>query len=88
MTDRRSDATPRPRYLDEAHLIDTDVILRRIDRGSDNYPYAVRALHRLIERKCPLFIAPQTLYETWAVCTRPSSDNGIGMSIDETTGTC
>lgn len=41
---------------------------------------AINVLHAAGEELC---VVPQNLYEFWAVATRPTASNGLGLSIAE-----
>ena len=62
-------------------LVDTNVLLRRLEPGHDHYRAAVAAISRLIERGETLHIAAQSIAEFWAVATRPPAQNGLGLDI-------
>ena len=64
-------------------LVDTNVLLRRIDRASTQHQAALDAVPRLIERGDELFLVPQVLAEFWFVATRPVGErhNGLGLSF-------
>ena len=54
-------------------LVDTNVLLRLLQRG-DSYHQAIRvALHTLWQRGEQLCFTPQNLVEFWCVCTPPVS---------------
>ena len=66
------------------YLADTNILLRLLQRSDPEHSLvraAVRALHRRGERIC---FAPQNLVEFWRVCTRPTSANGFGLTVEET----
>jgi predicted nucleic acid-binding protein len=62
--------------------VDTNVLLRSIDEGHVAQPIAHKALLALRDRGETLSIFPQNLVEFWAVATRPSANNGLGLSVD------
>jgi len=64
-------------------LIDTNILLRSVQPSHPMYAQAVRALEVLMKRKEALFIALQNVAEFWNAATRPSVDNGLGLTIDE-----
>jgi predicted nucleic acid-binding protein len=70
-----------PRYL-----IDTNVLLRTVDRLSTQQPLALKAIASLKENNCDLLIAPQVLMEFWSVATRPLAVNGLGWSVETVRG--
>lgn len=59
---------------------DTNVLLRSVHTSAPHYPIVENALARLRSRPETLCIAPQNLVEFWSVATRPSGENGLGMS--------
>jgi predicted nucleic acid-binding protein len=62
-------------------LIDTNTLLRTLQRRHPQYDVAVRALEVLPGRGRRLHIAPQNLVELWVVATRPVDQNGSGLSV-------
>ena len=62
-------------------LVDTNVLLRRLEPGHDHYRAAVAAISRLIESGETVHIAAQSIAEFWAVATRPPAQNGLGLDI-------
>jgi predicted nucleic acid-binding protein len=62
-------------------LVDTNVLLRQLEPAHDHHPAAVAATSRLIERGETLHIAAQSIAEFWAVATRPSAQNGLGLDV-------
>src|SRR5262245_12176679 len=66
------------------YLVDTNVLLRLLQRG-DSFHQAIRvALHTLRQRGEQLCFTPQNLVEFWCVCTRPTTANGFGLTVVET----
>lgn len=65
-------------------LIDTNVLLRAIDRNHPHSGLVRRSLIMLRRQGIELFFTPQNLIEFWAVATRPVDSNGLGMSVDWT----
>ena len=61
--------------------VDTNVLLRTTDVGDAAQPVAEAALIALRRSGESLSIFPQNLIEFWAVATRPSANNGLGLSI-------
>ena len=61
-------------------LLDANILLRLADINDPSHPATQEAIrtHSLLQ---PLVIAPQSLFEFWAVATRAQSVNGLGMSI-------
>src|SRR5437879_316798 len=62
-------------------LIDTNVLLRGLDRNHPMCRVVRRALIVLRRQDDQLCLAVQNLIEFWAVATRPVDSNGLGMSI-------
>jgi predicted nucleic acid-binding protein len=60
-------------------LADTNILLRSIHPQHPHYVAAKNALNAL-RRNEALCIAPQNLVEFWAVATRPSNENGLGLT--------
>jgi predicted nucleic acid-binding protein len=60
-------------------LVDTNVLLRRIEPLHDHHRHAVDATARLIESAEPVHVTPQNIIEFWAVATRPAARNGLGL---------
>jgi predicted nucleic acid-binding protein len=66
-----------------ATLADTNILLRSLNTD-DPYSRAVnRALSILRLRNESLVIAPQNLIEFWAVATRSTKENGLGLTTAE-----
>src|SRR5207247_626795 len=65
-------------------LLDTNVLLRALDRQHPMYRVARRAIIALRRQNYRLFLTTQNLIEFWAVATRPVDANGLGMSIQWT----
>jgi predicted nucleic acid-binding protein len=61
-------------------LLDTNILLRLIDRRAQQHSGAVDAVKRLESAGHELHVVPQVLYEFWVVATRPADQNGFGMS--------
>lgn len=64
--------------------VDTNVLLRSIDTGHPAQPLAQDALIQLRQEGQSLSVFPQNLIEFWAVATRPTAQNGLGLSVAET----
>lgn len=67
----------------QAHLLDTNILLRLSKRDSPEYPLVRGALKALHSRGAPLCYTPQNVGEFWNVSTRPIERNGYGLSILE-----
>jgi predicted nucleic acid-binding protein len=61
-------------------LVDTNILVRRVNRKDPSYGDARRALNLLRDRGDQLCIFPQVVVEFWSVCTRPLQRNGLGLS--------
>ena len=64
-------------------LVDTNVLLRRIQTAHPQYAAARAALTALRQQGETLCITPQNLVEFWSVATRPREVNGLGMAPTE-----
>jgi predicted nucleic acid-binding protein len=62
-------------------LLDTNILLRALDRHHQQYRTVRRAIIVLRRQGHGLFLTSQNLIEFWAVATRPVDSNGLGMSI-------
>ena len=62
------------------YLVDTNVLLRRVEVGHPLYVRARQALHDLTVAGDVLWVAAQNLIEFWAVATRPLTANGLGLT--------
>jgi predicted nucleic acid-binding protein len=67
-----------------SYLVDTNVLLRSVQKTHPMQLDSTRAIELLIYRGEILSVIPQNLIEFWAVATRPTLNNGLGMSVDET----
>ena len=67
-----------------AYLLDTNVVLRLIDRNDPDHTLCQQAVERLIQQQHEPCLAPQVLVEFWVVATRPMENNGFGWSPVET----
>lgn len=68
-----------------SYLVDTNVLLRLVQKNHPMRPDARRALVTLRRRGEELCITPQNIIEFWAVATRPLDKNGLGLTVDEAT---
>ncbi len=66
-----------------SYLVDTNVLLRLAQPRNPHQREAARALRIFRDQAEPLVIIPQNLIEFWAVATRPSAYNGLGLTVDE-----
>ena len=63
-----------------SYLIDTNVILRRLQPAHPMSGQAAQALRSLHARGESLCVIPQNVIEFWGVATRPSTMNGLGLT--------
>lgn len=69
----------------KAYLVDTNVLLRAIQRQNLQLRVLAReTIKKLYRRGDSLFVCPQNLIELWNVSTRPVNVNGLGLSVGET----
>jgi predicted nucleic acid-binding protein len=61
-------------------LVDTNVLLRRTQPAAPQYDAAVESVRRLIASAEPIYYTLQNIAEFWSVLTRPSANNGMGVS--------
>src|ERR1051325_5338630 len=66
-----------------SYLVDTNVLLRLVQKNHPMRPDARRALVTLRRQGEELCIIPQNIIEFWAVATRPLGKNGLGLTVDE-----
>jgi predicted nucleic acid-binding protein len=62
-------------------LLDTNVLLRGLDRNHSMYRVVRRAMIVLRRQDNRLFLTSQNMIEFWVVATRPVDSNGLGMSV-------
>jgi predicted nucleic acid-binding protein len=65
-------------------LIDTNVLLRCVQKNHPLCRVARQALVSLLRTEHSLHLTPQNIAEFWNVCTRPVDVNGLGLSIEGT----
>ena len=65
-------------------LVDTNVLVRAVERAHPLLRIARDSLRHLYEQGDEFFITPQNISEFWNVCTRPAKMNGLGNSIEAT----
>src|SRR5216683_1711516 len=61
-------------------LVDTNILTRSIHKADPMHQLAIDAVDGLRQKGEQLCVVPQNLYEFWVVCTRPISQNGLGMT--------
>jgi predicted nucleic acid-binding protein len=62
------------------YLIDTNLLVRAVDRKDPECRTARDVLKKLIGNQHALYILPQITAEFWVVCTRPRKKNGLGYT--------
>jgi len=67
-----------------SYLLDTNVVLRLIDREDPQHKVCRVAVDTLIEREDEICLAPQVLVEFWVAATRPRENNGFGWLPKDT----
>src|SRR5262249_18263347 len=66
------------------YLVDTNVLLRHVQRSDPQHQVIRVALRTLRQHGEQLRFTPQNLVEFWCVCTRPTTANGFGLTVAET----
>jgi predicted nucleic acid-binding protein len=61
-------------------LLDTNILLRIIDRASPHHQVVLAATSDPLARGCTLCICTQNLTEFWSVGTRPIAIRGLGLA--------
>ena len=64
-------------------LVDTNILLRLVQKNSPMHLDTQRAILKLKKQGEFLCIIPQNIVEFWAVATRPLDKNGLGLSITQ-----
>ena len=64
----------------DKYLIDTNVLLRRVEVTHPMHAASVQAIRQLFRIGAALFVTPQNLIEFWVVATRPIAVNGLGLT--------
>jgi predicted nucleic acid-binding protein len=67
------------------YLVDSNVLLRLVYRQDPMHINVENAYIYLRQQNQSLYIIPQNMIEFWAVATRPTSANGLGLTVEETT---
>jgi predicted nucleic acid-binding protein len=67
-----------------SYLVDTNVLLRSVQKFHPMQSEADRAINFLLRNPEATSVIPQNLIEFWAVATRPETRNGLGLSVNET----
>jgi predicted nucleic acid-binding protein len=61
-------------------LVDTNVLLRRVQPSHPNHAIAVEVVARLLDTGEAVYFTLQNIAEFWNVATRPAAHNGLGFS--------
>lgn len=64
-------------------LLDTNLLGRITDSADVQCEAARSAIHTLTSKGERLGIVPQNLYEFWAIATRSTNANGLGLATDQ-----
>lgn len=64
-------------------LVDTNILLRLVQKQSSQHLIAVNAVRQLLLRGDKLSITLQNASEFGNVCTRPAGVNGLGLAVAE-----
>jgi predicted nucleic acid-binding protein len=67
-----------------AYLVDTNILLRIAQPSHAMHPEARKAVQALLRKKEVLHIVPQIVFEFWVVATRPTANNGLGLTPKKT----
>jgi len=62
-------------------LVDTNVLLRRMQPSHDSHSAAVDSVERLLRSGEPVHFTVQNIAEFWNVLTRPAGNNGLGFPV-------
>lgn len=62
-------------------LVDTNVLLRRMQPGHPHYSAAVESVARILAGGEPAHYTLQNVAEFWSALTRPAASNGLGLSV-------
>jgi len=67
-----------------AYVLDSNILLRAVEKNSVDRPVALSAIKKLLERDERVVLFPQIIVEFWVVATRPTeARGGLGFSTDE-----
>lgn len=66
------------------YLLDTNILLRLVDKTSSEHLTVSQALIQLAKQGDSTLIVMQNITELWAVATRPIAANGLGYSTMRT----
>ena len=65
------------------YIPDTNNLLRFAIRADAQHAVVLSAIRKLKANGDKIYILPQTCVEFWNVCTRPTSRNGFGLSVQQ-----
>ncbi len=65
------------------YVPDTNNLLRFAIRADKQHAVVLSAIRKLKANGDKIYILPQTCVEFWNVCTRPTSRNGFGLSVQQ-----
>lgn len=69
------------------YLLDTNVLLRRLEPNHPQCTIAHGAVAKLQSQGHEIHLVSQNFYELWVTLTRPVAVNGLGKSLAEATAT-
>lgn len=64
-------------------LLDTNLLVRSFDASAAQHHDALNAVAFLVSRNDVVLVSNQSIFEFWAVATRPVAKNGLGLSSSE-----
>lgn len=67
----------------KAALLDTNILTAYLTPNHPSHQFVIDEILALRHRGYQLWVAPQCLYELWAVLTRPIEANGFGRTPEE-----
>jgi predicted nucleic acid-binding protein len=62
-------------------LVDTNVLLRRLEPGHPHFRDAVAGTDRLLDSGEPVHVTTQNIAEFWTTATRATAQNGLGLDV-------
>jgi predicted nucleic acid-binding protein len=63
--------------------MDSNILIRWVQPSGSEYPVIEAALEKLARQEVTLCYTSQNLAEFWSACTRPTTHNGYGLSVEE-----
>lgn len=66
-----------------SYVLDTNILLRLTQDTDSMHGEASGAVRKLVEAREDLYIIPQNLVEFWAIATRPTKVNGLGLNLEQ-----